>query len=56
MARALFRNRMATAIWIFMAIWMTFLCADDLGRLFRDGPPEGHSVATIARSRVLSGR
>jgi hypothetical protein len=42
-----FRNRMAWAIWIFMALWMTFLVAMTWVVL-RDGPPEEHSVATIA--------
>ena len=46
MARALFRNRKATAIWIFMAIWMAFLCLMTWV-LFRDGPPKGYSWPTI---------
>jgi len=45
-ARALFRNRKATAIWIFMAIWMTFLCLMTWV-LFRDGPPPRSVADTV---------
>jgi hypothetical protein len=45
-ARALFRNRMAWAIWIFMAIWMTFLCLMTWV-VFRDGPAGGYSWPTM---------
>lgn len=38
----LFRNRMAWALWIFMAIWMTFLALMTWVTL-RDGPPDGYS-------------
>lgn len=46
MSRASFSNRKAWAIWIFMATWMSFLCAMTWV-LFRDGPPKGYSVSTI---------
>ena len=42
-----FRNRMAWVLWIFVAIWMTFLVAMTWV-VVRDGPPDGHSVATTA--------
>jgi len=38
---------MAWALWIFAAIWMTFLVAMTWV-VVRDGPPDGHSVATTA--------
>jgi hypothetical protein len=41
-----FRNRMPWAVWIFMAIWMTFLVLMTYV-LFRDGPPDGYSWATM---------
>ena len=40
-----FRNRMAWVLWIFMAIWMAFLCAFTW-IVVRDGPPDGYSPAT----------
>ena len=40
----LFRNRMAWALWIFTAIWMTFLA---LMVTLRDGPPDGYSWPLI---------
>lgn len=46
MARAIFRNRVAWAIWIFMGIWMTFLALMTWVML-RDGPPPGYSAPTI---------
>jgi hypothetical protein len=42
----IFRNRTACALWIFMAIWMTFLILMTYV-LFRDGPPDGHSWLTM---------
>ncbi|MET0271911.1 MAG: hypothetical protein ABW360_02870 [Phenylobacterium sp.] len=42
MARASFRNRKAWALWIFMGIWMFFLCLITYV-LLRDGPPPGYS-------------
>jgi hypothetical protein len=42
-----FRNRVAWAIWIFMALWMTFLIAMTWV-VIRDGPPDGQSPTTIA--------
>jgi hypothetical protein len=42
-----FRNRMASAIWIFMALWMTFLIAMTWV-VIRDGRPDGQSSTTIA--------
>jgi hypothetical protein len=51
-SRATFRNRMAWALWIFAAIWMTFLLAMTWV-VFRDGPPDGHSVATTAAIGAL---
>ena len=47
MARATFRNRLPSGIWVFAALWMTFLIAMTWVVL-RDGPPDGHSVASIA--------
>jgi hypothetical protein len=44
--RATFRNRKAWTIWIFMAIWMTFLCFMTWV-VFRDGPPKGYAWPTI---------
>jgi hypothetical protein len=44
--RATFRNRTAWAIWIFMAIWMTFLGLMTWV-VFRDGPPTGYSWPTM---------
>lgn len=41
-----FRNRIAVALWIFMAIWMTFLILMTYV-VVRDGPPGGHSWATM---------
>ncbi len=38
---------MAWAVWIFMALWMTFLVAMTWVAI-RDGPPKGYSVATTA--------
>jgi hypothetical protein len=38
----IFRNRMAWALWIFMAVWMFFL-ASMTYVLLRDGPPPGSS-------------
>jgi hypothetical protein len=38
---------MAWVVWIFAAIWMTFLIAMTWV-VVRDGPPDGHSVATTA--------
>lgn len=46
MARATFSNRIAWAIWIFMGIWMLFLCLMTYV-LLRDGPPQGYSAATV---------
>jgi hypothetical protein len=46
MARATFSNRVAWAIWIFMGIWMLFLCLMTYV-LLRDGPPQGYSAATV---------
>jgi hypothetical protein len=46
-SRLTVRNRMASALWIFVAIWMTFL-AGMTWVVVRDGPPDGHSVATTA--------
>ena len=37
---------MAWVIWIFMAIWMTFLCLMTWV-VFRDGPPKGYSWPTM---------
>jgi hypothetical protein len=45
-ARATFSNRKAWAIWIFMGIWMTFLCLMTWV-LLRDGPPPGYSAPTM---------
>ena len=52
MSRLIFRNRMAWAVWIFAAIWMTFLVAMTWV-VVRDGPPDGHSVATTAAIGAL---
>ena len=41
-----FRNRMAVVLWIFMAIWMTFLCLMTYV-LYRDGPPAGYAWPTM---------
>jgi hypothetical protein len=46
MARAVFTNRIAWALWIFMGIWMTFLCLMTYVTL-RDGPPRGYAPPTI---------
>jgi hypothetical protein len=46
-SRLTFRNRMAWVVWILAAIWMTFLIAMTWV-VVRDGPPDGHSVATTA--------
>ena len=43
----LFRNRIAVVLWIFMAIWMTFLILMTY-LVVRDGPPGGHSWATMS--------
>jgi hypothetical protein len=42
----LFRNRAAWALWIFMAVWMFFLCLMTYV-LLRDGPPPGYSWQTM---------
>ena len=47
MSRLTLRNRMASALWIFAAIWMTFLAAMTWV-VVRDGPPDGHSLAATA--------
>lgn len=47
-----FRNRIAWALWIFAAIWMTFLMAMTWV-VVRDGPPDGHSAATTAAVGAL---
>jgi hypothetical protein len=41
-----FRNRVAWALWIFMAIWMAFLCLMT-GIVVRDGPPAGYSAPAV---------
>lgn len=41
-----FHNRMAWALWIFMAIWMAFLIAMTWV-VVRDGPPDGQSWTTM---------
>ena len=46
MARATFRNRIAWALWIFMGVWMSFLCLMTYV-LLRDGPPPGYSWPTM---------
>jgi hypothetical protein len=51
-SRATFRNRTAWALWIFTAIWMTCLVAMTWV-VVRDGPPDGHSVATVAAIGTL---
>jgi hypothetical protein len=47
-----FRNRLAWAIWIFMALWMTCLVAVTWV-VIRDGPPAGHSSAFTAAVGAL---
>lgn len=47
-----FRNRMAVVLWIFMAIWMTFLCLMTYV-LYRDGPPAGYAWPTISAILIL---
>ena len=41
-----FRNRMAVVLWIFMAIWMTFLILMTYV-VYRDGPPAGYAWPTM---------
>ncbi len=54
--RFTFRNRKAWAIWIFMAIWMTFLVADDLGRRSATGRRTATPWPRPPRSARSSGR
>lgn len=42
-----FRNRSSLFLWGFAAVWLSMLIAFTLVAI-RDGPPEGHSAATIA--------
>ena len=47
-----FRNRMAWVLWVFATVWMTFLVAMTWV-VVRDGPPDGHSMATTAAIGAL---
>jgi hypothetical protein len=52
MSGSTFRNRMAWVLWVFATVWMTFLVAMTWV-VVRDGPPDGHSLATTAAIGAL---